>query len=170
MAFGIASGLIWFGVFLLIHFAVFHARHIENCFSVIMRILVACIAGHLATVGLTHAADLTEPLVRGAALLYGLLTMAALYILYMPFFYNVVNSLSIQTLVLLSRTEQGRLPLAVLHERFGSRAIVTNRLQTMVINGYLSVDNGAYRLTEKGESMVRIFGGLKEFWRMGAGG
>jgi len=50
MAQGIVSCIVWFSLFLMIHDVLFHRKHIENCFSLIIRIYLACVAGHFATV------------------------------------------------------------------------------------------------------------------------
>ncbi len=165
---GIVSGFCWFISFLIAHVALFHRRHVENCFSLIVRIYLICLSGHAATVLL--AGETRPPSERFAALICGLVLMGCLFILYMPFYYNVVNSLSIQTLIILRESAGLNLPLERLQERFAGESIVAGRLDTMVANGYLERGSGKYFLTAKGRWVARFFASLKAFWRMGVGG
>ena len=166
---GILSGGLWFALFLAVHILIFHLRHVENCFSAIMRLYLLCLAGHAGTIlWLYGESDATGPAL--ASFLYGLVVAGCLFILYMPFYYNVVNSLSIQTLILLSEARNGSLPVPELQERFAGLSIVEGRLNTMAVNGYLTENQGTYCLTHRGRVMARLFGALKDFWKMGPGG
>ena len=166
---GIISGAVWFALFLVVHAALFHRRHVENCFSLIIRVYFVCVAGHAGTI--LFVSGRSCPVDRAAAIFfYGLLVMGCLFILYMPFFYNIVNSLSLQTLILLTESPTGTLPLTDLQERFAGEPIVRDRMDTMAVNGYLTERDGSYCLTPGGRTTARFFGAAKDFWSMGAGG
>ena len=103
-------------------------------------------------------------------ILWGTLTYVALFTLYMPFFYTIAASLTVQTLVLLAREADGTLPISSLFDRFGSRKLVAGRLTVMSQNGLVSLDGTEYRLTPKGKFIARMFAFLKRFWRLWPGG
>jgi hypothetical protein len=104
------------------------------------------------------------------ALVSGLLVMGCLFVLYMPFFFTIATSLSVQTMILVERSPGGRAEVQELRERFASRQLVAGRLQSMVANGYLVREGDCYRVTTKGRLVARLFGVLKHAWRLGAGG
>ncbi len=158
---GLISGVVWFVLFLIVHIALFHRKHIQNSFPLIMRVFLGCLTGHAVTIQVT----------RGAIpAMYGLVAMACLFILYMPFYYITVASLSIQTLILLRDAVGQSLRITELRQHFASDAIVAGRLKTMVSNGYLIEEQDRYRVTSKGRLVARSFAALKEFWRLGPGG
>ena len=135
----------------------------------IIRLYLLCLTGHAGTIFcLNWESHTTGPAL--ASFFYGLVVTGCLFILYMPFYYNVVNSLSIQTLILLSEARSCSLPVPELQERFAGQSIVEGRLNTMAINGYLTRNQGTYCLTNRGRAMARLFGGIKDFWKMGPGG
>ncbi|HWE52235.1 MAG TPA: hypothetical protein VG273_20740 [Bryobacteraceae bacterium] len=169
MTLGVISAVCWFLLFLTLKVVLFHWKYVENCFSLIIRIFFGCVAGHIVTVLLLNSQSLNRA-PTWAVLVYGFVVLGCLFILYMPFYYNVVNSLSIQTLVLLGNSPDKTLPLAELRHRFAGPPIVTGRLDTMVANHYLENRNGRYGVTKKGRMVARLFGGLKDFWKMGPGG
>jgi predicted transcriptional regulator len=88
----------------------------------------------------------------------------------MPFYYVVLTSLSVKTLVMLHYQVDGQIPSTHLRMPFVSEAFVTDRLDTMVANGFLTKADGAYAVTSKGEKIARTFIFLKLFWKLGPGG
>ncbi len=166
---GILSGGSWFALFLAVHILIFHLRHVKRCFAVIMRVYLLSLTGHAATIFWLNN-GIHRPGPGLASFFYGLVIAGCLFILYMPFYYNVVNSLSIQTLILLSEAPGDSLPVPELQERFAGSSIVEGRLNAMAANGYLTEDRGTYCLTHQGRAMARLFGTIKDFWKMGAGG
>src|SRR2546426_144715 len=152
---GVISGAGWFSLFLVIHILWFHRVHIENCFKLIMKIFSGCLAGHVGTIAVMNWGFLAIDHMVG--IFFGLLAMACCFIMYMPFYYTVVTSLSIQTLILLAESPQKKLSLSQLQERFASTRIVEERMKTMVRNGYLKESNGRYCPTFKGHVVARFF-------------
>ena len=100
----------------------------------------------------------------------GVLLYAGLFVLYMPFYYVVASSLSVRTIVLLSRKPGRALSLASLQDEFVSTQLVGGRLDTMVENGFLCRAPCGYELTAKGAYVASIFDSLKRIWKLGAGG
>jgi hypothetical protein len=126
--------------------------------------LVAALAAVIAALWWLGAGAL-----RPLALAWGVLTLLALYALYMPFYYTVVASLSVQSLVLMARAG-GTLAKADLQRRFASRALVAQRMQTMATNGFLVSTAAGYALSAKGLRVAQVFALVKDFWRLGPGG
>src|SRR6266511_2946562 len=68
----------------------------------------------------------------------------------MPFYYTVMASLSVRTMVMLHRRPGDCIPIADLREYFVSRALVGQRLVTMATNGFLQPCGNDYALSPKG--------------------
>jgi hypothetical protein len=162
MVVGIGSAIVLFTLFLVGHLLLFHRRSRPDRFKVIARIFLTALLGHGATILILAG--------TGIALASGLLVMLCLFVLYMPFFFTVATSLSIQTLILVERAPGGRAPIGNLREAFTSRQLVAGRLQSMVANGYLIRQGDSYQVSAKGRFVASIFRVLKRAWRLGAGG
>ena len=102
--------------------------------------------------------------------LAAILVYGGLLMLYLPFYYSVAASLSLQTLILLSKQANGSLPVTALQHRLASRQLVAQRLATMGANRFLIERGRTYYLTDKGRRTARIFLFFKTLWRLGAGG
>jgi hypothetical protein len=102
---------------------------------------------------------------------WGVLTYLGLFCLYTPFYYVVVSSLSVQTLVMLLEKPANRLSLSALREVFASREFVRQRLMTMQANGFVQRQGQQhFALTAKGQRLAAFFSWLKQFWKLGPGG
>jgi hypothetical protein len=173
MLLGLVSGAGWFATFLIAHLGVFHFLRLQNRFKCIARLFVAASLGHLATiVVLQQFASVLGDAFGGPALSFcaGLMTMLCLFVIYMPFYFTIAASLSVQSMILIDRSPGRTLPVADLHARFASRKLLAQRLATMVANGYLVPAEDGFRLTFKGRFVGRAFQSIKRLWRLGAGG
>jgi hypothetical protein len=173
MILGLLAGLLWFALFLVAHVAVFRWAPLESRARINQRLFVAGLAG--IAIGLWPAVAPLQGsvLAQGGlimAVLWGVLGYAGLFVLYMPFYYTVVASLSVRTVIMLHEGPRHRIPIAELHEEFASRRLVGRRLATMTANGFLTDQVSGYALTSKGRSIATIFSWIKSFWRLGAGG
>jgi hypothetical protein len=171
---GILSSAAWFGLFLVAHLVAFRAKPRQDRSKTVLRAFAAAVLGHLASVG---AAALLRPawmeaLGSSAVLsaLAGLLTLACLFVLYMPFYYTLNTSLSVETLVLVLSCG-GRMPVERVLDRFTSRAFILDRLETMRRNGYLEpAGPQAYTLSARGASVGSNMAKVKRWLDLGAGG
>jgi hypothetical protein len=100
----------------------------------------------------------------------GILVYGGMLTLYLPFYYSIVASLSLQTIILLNGQPNGTLPIIRLQQRFSSRDFVLQRLATMTRNGFLVERQGEHCLTAKGRRVATTFLFFKRLWRLGAGG
>ena len=99
------------------------------------------------------------------------LTFACFYIVYMPFFFTIYTSLSVQTMVIMNDTGAGLVPIESLKSIFASNELVSKRLDALNKNGFLKPkDSNRYCLTFKGKCFSRLFIFLKWLWRLGPGG
>jgi hypothetical protein len=168
---GILSGASWFGVFLIVHVALLHARPWSNRFEVVARVYLATVFGHLATSAWLCSANGSVEWGRFfVAVWSGLMVMASLCVLYLPFFFTIVSSLSVQTMVRLNRSPQGKERAEALRRAFASERVVSGRLDSMVANGWLTRRGDRYFTTEKGRSAAGVFRFIKRAWRLGPGG
>jgi hypothetical protein len=166
---GILSGAGWFTVFLVVHIVWFHLVQVKDCFKWIAKTLPVCVLAHIGTIVILNSGAQPGEIIA-LRTVYGVLAMGGLFILYMPFYYTIVASLSIQTLICLDESPGKSLRIAELHQRFASRDIVAGRLEVMVRNGYLEHGPSGYRATSKARVMSHLFGFLKAVWKLGPGG
>jgi hypothetical protein len=173
MILGILAGLLWFSLFFVAHLAVVRWTEFEARARMNQRLFLAGLVGMALSLWSAAPIARDSPLAQGGllmAILCGILSYVGLFVLYMPFYYTVVASLSVRTMVLLRRRSGGRMPVAQLSEEFVSRRLVGQRLATMATNGFLVSRADAYALSPKGRSTAIIFSWIKRFWRLGAGG
>jgi hypothetical protein len=174
MILGLLLGLLWFGVFFGCHLAVIRFAdaadkpRINQCLflggAVALAVTIPPFASLAGQSDLYHGG-------WWMAAIWGELTYCGLFCLYMPFYYTVMASLSVRTIVLLLHEPRNSLPIAKVRERFASHALVSGRLAAMAKNGFLIVRAGdSYALARKGRLVAVLFSRLKTLWRLGAGG
>ena len=164
-AWGGITASVWFALLVVAHWAAMHLGLASRLSRAALLLLAAAAAATLACGGL---------LVTGATEAIGfavtaLLTLACLFVLYMPFVFTIATSLSVQSCILLMR-HGGRLPLAQLQDRFAGASLFQGRLDTMVGNGWLERRGPRYLPTPRGRRVAALFGGIKRLWRLGPGG
>jgi hypothetical protein len=172
MAAGIIAGSVWFALFLLGNAMILRLAPPAATARANQWVFIAGLVGipvSLALTAIVQAPPL-PPEELAAAALCGVLLFGGLFVLYMPFYYVVMTSLSVRMAVLLSRQPGGALPLQALQDRFASRQLVGQRLQTMVDNGFLRPTPQGYALTDKGRAIAQLFDFFKRFWNLGSGG
>jgi hypothetical protein len=173
MILGLLAGLLWFALFFSVHLAAIRWASSDSKARINQRLFLAGLAG--IAISLWPATTLVpgSPLAQGGllmAVICGILSFAGLFVLYMPFYYTVVASLSVRTMVMLHRRPDRRMSTADLREEFVSRRLVGQRLATMVANGFLIDLGGGYTLSPKGRLTATVFSWIKGFWRLGTGG
>lgn len=170
---GSLAGGLWFLLFVAAHVGVFATRPIRNRSAVILLLFGLAVLGALPTASFVPA-DVVPGLVptshRLMAPLAALLVMACCFVLYMPFYYTIVTSLSIQTLIAIDEAPGHRQALDALVTPELYDTIIAGRLASMVQAGNLVRDGARYRATPKGQRTAGIFATLKALWRLGPGG
>jgi len=165
---GVFVGVGWFLVFLSAQVAAFHVLDIRERFRAIVALLTATMVGALlTTTTLAHIGWLGGSVLPA---LSSVVTMACLWVLYMPFYYVIATSLSVRTLLVLASVEEATLPLEQLEARFASTAMLQERLATMRTYRNVTAQGSAFTLTPKGRTTAAVFGGLKRLWELGPGG
>ncbi len=170
---GVVLAAAWFAAFLLAHLTVFRLRHVHQRASVIKRVFVVSVAGFATSLTLRFVTLLPAGHTWGDAVLAafaGLALMTSLFILYVPFYYTVAASLSIQTLIAILRAPEQRIPIAEFQSREFLERILKGRLDSLVESGNLTHSGGEFRLTPRGRRVARLFLGVKALWRLGPGG
>jgi hypothetical protein len=173
MILGMIVGAAGFVLFLGGHIAVMRLLPAAGRPRAAQYLFLAGLLGIPAALGPLIASAQNPVLTQGglaAGTLCGALVYAGLLILYMPFYYVVAASLSVRTVVLLRRCEDGALPLSALRDEFVSRALIGRRLQTMVENGFLRPAARGYGLTGKGRRVAVFFDFVKRIGKLGPGG
>jgi hypothetical protein len=173
MILGLLAGLLWFALFFAGHLAVIRWAPSESKARINQRLFLAGLAGIAISLWPASAVLYHSALAHGGlimAVICGFLGYAGLFTLYMPFYYTVVASLSVRTMVMVHRRPDGWMPVLELREEFVSRRLVGQRLATMATNGFL-IDRGDwYALRPKGRLTAAVFSWIKSFWKLGAGG
>jgi hypothetical protein len=173
MILGLLAGLLWFALFFAAHLAVIRWARAEIRARINQRLFLAGLAGIAISLWPATAVVQGSALAHGGlimAVICGILSYVGLFVLYMPFYYTVVASLSVCTMVVLHRRPNDRMPIAELREEFVSRRLVGRRLATMATNGFLVHRGDGYTLSPKGRSTAAAFSWIKRFWKLGAGG
>jgi hypothetical protein len=89
----------------------------------------------------------------------------------MPFYYSMNTSLSVDTLAMLARAPDGRVPMQAIEQRFCSERFLRDRLQTMGANGYLRHLGGdSWRISRRGLRVARAMSWVKQILGLGPGG
>ncbi len=163
MLVGIILGIVWFVVFLVGHASLFHLREVRrrslNIVVSFSGALIACVVSSVAAV--TNG---SFPMAGFG----GVVIMLSLFVLYMPFYYTIATSLSVQTLIEIQREHQ--MPLDQLKAAFVSKCLLQRRLEAMVLSGLLQRHGSSFRLTRKGRLVARLSRCVKLLWRLGPGG
>jgi hypothetical protein len=163
---GHAAATAWFLVFFFVHIGGVRAGF-ENARWLLIS-YAACFLGTVVTAILLTAWHHGMQAVILAAMM-ATLTSACLFALYVPAFYTVLTSLSVQTMMLLRR-RGGALPEAELYDRFASLKIMEQRLATLLANGYVAPKGPSYQLTPRGRAIAKFFRLVKILWNLGPGG
>jgi hypothetical protein len=174
MIFGLLTGIGWFAVTLAAQVISVRLVHPQNRAKATQRLFAIGLGATVLSLLLGCVLPIPPGnLLRGGcpmASLWGLLAYGGLFVLYMPFYYTAVASLSVQTIVSLSRQLNGSLTIAEARDQFAGREIVAKRLETMVDNGFLRPTPFGFALTSKGRVVAVFFLFLKNIWRLGPGG
>jgi hypothetical protein len=104
-----------------------------------------------------------------AVVLAGPVIMLCGFVLYMPLYYTITTSVSIQTMIAIDAAGGG-CSLSDLKSATVYDQLLRGRLESMVAAGNLVRDGRAYQLSRKGRLIARIFSTLKALWRLGPGG
>jgi hypothetical protein len=170
---GIAIGTAWFAALVVCHIGRFHWAPPADRFKFIAKAFVLAVVGAVVSVLILSANRPEDDVLVWRTVIDGivaLVTMGCLFILYVPFYFVIATSLSVQTLNLMNGLPGGAIAIDHLRDIFASRRIIEGRVRTMVSNGYLAEDDGTFRLTGKGRRVAGIFNLVKRLWRLGAGG
>ena len=124
MEIGLAAGLGWFAIVFLIHLIVLWTTVPSVRPRISQMVFLFGIIGVLSSVVLLFScfgksSVSNETLIFSA--LGGLLVYGGLLTLYLPFYYSIVASLSLQTIILLNEQTNAALPIIRLRQRFSSR-------------------------------------------------
>jgi hypothetical protein len=161
LALALGSALAWISVALIAHLVVFRLVRIERRARTLVALFGAAAVAHLATVWPAG--------VDGWRAGYGLLLIGCAFICYMPFYYTVAASQSVQMLIALTAARDG-LPADDLRRTYAVEEVFAGRLDTLVGAGYLERDTHGYALAAKGRLVARCFQVVRAVWNLGPGG
>jgi hypothetical protein len=166
-AIGVFVGVGWFLIFLSAQVAAFHLADIRQRFRAIVTLLTATMVGALLTTTVGHIGWFGTSVLPAFS---SVVTIACLWVLYMPFYYVIATSLSVRTLLMLVSVEEATLPLEQLEARFASATMLQERLATMTTYRNVAAHGAVFTATSKGRATAAVFGGLKRLWELGLGG
>ena len=172
---GLLSAGGWFAAFLALQLGAFRVFGVRHRSRFIIRLFSVSLIAHVLTVALlpelAPSADEAPYFKLTLSAICGLLLMLCLLVLYMPLFYTLSTSLSVELLVMLAIAPGRRLAVGSVRDRFTSIAFIRDRLHTMQANRYLLPDDkGGWALTQRGWRVARAFRGVKELLALGPGG
>jgi len=165
----LTAAIIWTVAFVIAQVSLLRWVVLRNRFKATAAAFLLALAGNSLSVFdiLVGTAGTARALLN---VFYADLAMLCALILYMPFYYTIATSLSVQTMITMGSIADAHTPLTELHERFATPSILNGRLESMVASGYLSERGACYGLTRKGRITARVFQWFKKFWRLGPGG
>ncbi|TKS58080.1 MAG: hypothetical protein EWM73_03637 [Nitrospira sp.] len=168
MLLALISAVGFFAIFLLVKWQYFHQFRVESHSGATFWIVTAAMVANtiLVTIWLMTHQEGGKLL---QAILVSNLSMACLFVLYMPFYYTIATSLSVRSLIFIASRREAT-TLSVLLATFASEDIVRKRMQLMAHNRYLFKDDEGFRLTRRGLFVARVFTCLKRLWSLGPGG
>jgi hypothetical protein len=170
---GLAHAAGWFAAFVMGHIAAFRARPARARASVIVRVWAGAVLGFLGSVVVCFA--VIDPVDRTAAdaivaLLTGLAGLSTLFILYVPFYYTVAASLSIQTLIAIQDAGGNGMPAESVHSQQFLDRLLDGRIGSLIEGGNLVRTDAGFQLTARGRRIALFFQKVKAVWRLGPGG
>jgi hypothetical protein len=157
----LTAGAVWTAAAVAGHLAIFHMVQVEHR----ARTLTLLFAGAaVATLWTCLLLDVD----RWRTLL-GMSAVACAYLLYMPFYYTIAASQSVQLVIDIHAAPHG-LSVEEIRARYPVDEILAGRLETLLWAGYVTAMDGRFTLTGKGRLTSRPFRAVKALWRLGPGG
>ena len=172
MPLGMILGFIWFAMFVIGQWTLFHVFSIRRR----SRVIGVLFSAALIACGLSasYLGRLSPSLWAQdhwiATTIEAFVTALCLFVLYMPFYYTVATSVSVRIIVRVHQAPARELPLASLMHEFGSLDSLRWRLDAMVQSKLLVGDEAKFGLTRRGRRLARLFNALNLLWRLGPGG
>jgi hypothetical protein len=154
-------GAVWAAAAVAGHFAIFHMVQVERRART-LALLFACAAFATCWTCLLLDVDRWRTL-------YGMSVVACAFLLYMPFYYTVAASQSVQLVIDIHAAANG-LSVEEIRGRYPVDKTLAGRLETLVWAGYVTEMDGRFALTGKGRLTSRPFRAVKALWRLGPGG
>ncbi|HLF49489.1 MAG TPA: hypothetical protein VJA45_08935 [Methylomirabilota bacterium] len=151
----------WVAAAVAAHFAVFSLFRVERRARTLVCVWGLALVGYLGT-GLVLEVDRWR-------IAYGGVVLFCAFILYMPFYYTVSNSLSIQMLIKMRAAPDG-LSVEGLRQDFPMEELLAGRLVTLAASGYVVRTGERFVITAKARVLARSFLFIKALWRLGPGG
>lgn len=161
LALTLASALGWLTAALVAHLVVFRLARIERRARTLVSLFGAAAVGHGLT-GVLLGLD-------GWRAGYGLVLLFCGFICYLPCYYTLAASQSVQMLLAVANP-RGGLPAEELRRMYAVEEVFAGRLATLVGAGYLARTGAGYALTAKGRLVARCFQVVKRVWNLGPGG
>lgn len=174
---GIISGLFSFFLFMIGHVIWFHVKPDQDRSKIILRIFLLAVLLHCVLILMISIIFPNQMREIGSSeilsIIAGLILMLCMFILYMPFYYTLNTSLSVETLAMIKFKGEGQLPEMQVRDRFTSESFLLDRLETMCRNGYLkqsSIQDKSYLLQSKGQRIAKTMLKVKNCLKLGPGG
>ena len=155
------AGAAWTAAAMIGHFVIFHFARVEHRARTVTLLFTLAALAALWT-GLLLDVD------RWRAV-YGVVVVGCSFLLYMPFYYTVAASQSVQLVIEVRAAPHG-LSREQIRRRYPVQETLAGRLETLAWAGYIVGVDGRFALTFKGRLVCLPFRAVKKLWRLGAGG
>ena len=157
----LSTGAAWTAAAVVGHFVIFHFARVEHRARTVT-LLFALAA--LATLWTCLLLDVDR-----CRAVYGMAVVACSFFLYMPFYYTVAASQSVQLVIEVHAAPHG-LSREQIRRRHPVQETLAGRLETLAWAGYIVGVDDRFALTFKGRLVCVPFRAIKKLWRLGAGG
>lgn len=163
----LVSASCWFVVFIGLHLLGLHLPRSASPSRIILGALGFSV---LAEAGTVTVLDQSSGTYTGLWVGVGVLWILSLFVLYMPFYYTVASSQSVDALIRLSSYPAKEAPLELFCGPDRLRRVVEGRVKSMLASGLLIRNGDGFVLSRKSRAISIVFSGLKELWHLGPGG
>lgn len=155
------AGAAWTAAAVVAHFMIFHFVRVEHRARTVTLLFTLAAFTTLWTCLLLD--------VDRWRAVYGMVVVACSFLLYMPFYYTVAASQSVQHVIEVRAAPHG-LSRDEIRGRYPVQETLAGRLETLAWAGYIVGMDGRFALTFKGRLVSRPFRAIKKLWRLGPGG
>ena len=151
----------WVAFAVAAHLAAFHLVRVERRARTLVSFWGLALMGYLWS-GLVLEVDRWR-------IAYGGVVLFCAFILYMPFYYTVSNSLSVRMLIRMQAAPDG-LSVEEVRQGLPMDEFLAGRLATLVASDYLVPEGMRFAMTAKARVVAQSFRFVKALWRLGPGG
>jgi hypothetical protein len=165
-----------FILFIFVHGLVFHFFAITHLYRTVQRLACLFLGIYTLLVIITPRILVNDGIaligLRGRVISYaiGCLIYLLFYSCYLQFYFLIDRGVSVRTMVDLSKLPDGKGTFNDIAATYVPVQLLQRRIDDMLYGGYVTDEQGTYRLTKLGWIFAKVFGFLKKYLHLYPGG